>query len=295
MPPIPPIPPLAAAGFQSNWFEVVTSDFMRNAFAGGLLVALAAGAIGYFVVIRQNAFAAHALAHIGFPGATGAALVGAPILAGLALFCVAGGLAIGVLGKQLADREIATGTVLALATGLGVLFTSLTTRATDNVTNILFGNLLAITDGQLVVFALFTAVLAAVMAVIARPLTFASVNPDVAEAKGVPVKALGVAFTVLLALVITMAVQVVGTLLLFGLVVTPSATAMAITARPGRVAGLGTLIGAGAVMLGLVLSTMANLPPSFFIVTITSLVWLVTVVVTRDGGRVKADPHANHC
>jgi zinc/manganese transport system permease protein len=284
----------AEAGYQSNWLEVLGSGFMRNAFIGGALVAIAAGLLGYFVVIRQNAFAAHALAHIGFPGATAAILVGAPVTAGLAVFCIGGGLAIGFFGKRLADREVSTGTILAFATGLGVLFSSLASKSASTVTSVLFGNLLAISTDQLVVFALFTVLLALAMGVIARPLAFASVNPDVAEARGVPVRALGIAFMVLLALVITMAVQVVGTLLLFGLVVTPSATALAITARPPLVAALGTTIALGSVVLGLVLSAMWNLPPSFFIVSISFVAWLATWIVTRDPSKPRPSPHLEH-
>jgi zinc/manganese transport system permease protein len=260
---------IARVGFQDNWFEVLQSSFMRNALIGGAIVAVAAGLLGYFVIVRQHAFAAHALAHIGFPGATGAVLIGVPVTLGLAVFTVAGALAIGFLGKKLADREIATGTILAFATGLGVLFNSLSTKNASAVTNVLFGNLLAISTDQLLVFA--------------------SLNPHVAEAKGLPVRALGVAFMVLLALVITMAVQVVGTLLLFGLVVTPSATALAITARPVRVGLIGTGVGLVSVFGGLVLSAMFNLPPSFFIVTIAFVIWGVTLLVTRERNRLGPD------
>ena len=115
-------------------------------------------------------------------------------------------------------------------------------------------------------------------------------NPDVAEAKGVPVRTLGIVFMVLLALVITMAVQVVGTLLLFGLVVTPSATALAITARPPMVALLGSLIALGAVVFGLVLAAMFNLPPSFLIVSISFVAWLISWAATRDRGRRPSEP-----
>ncbi len=276
---------LADVGYQSNWLDVLQADFIQNAFIGGTLVAVAAGLIGYFVVIRRMAFAAHALAHIGFPGATGAILIGAPVTLGLAVFCIAGGLAIGILGKRIAAREIATGTILAFATGLGVLFSSLTTRSANTVTNVLFGNLLAISHDQILVFLGFTIVLALALAVIARPLTFASIDPRVAEAKGIPVALLGVAFTVLLALVITMAVQVVGTLLLFALVVTPCAAALAITARPIATAALGTAFGLVSVWLGLVLAVMFNLPPSFVIVTISFVVWLAVLGLTRESHR----------
>jgi zinc/manganese transport system permease protein len=275
---------IADAGYQSDWWDILQTPFMRHAFVGGTLVALAAGMLGYFVVVRRHAFAAHALAHIGFPGATLAALIGIPITLGLGAFCVAGALSIAVLGKEIDEREIATGTILAFATGLGLLFSSLATENTRTITNVLFGNLLAITTQQLTVFALVTTGVAVVLAVIARPLTFASVDPQVAEAKGVPVKALGVVFLLLLALVVTIAVQVVGTLLLFALVVTPCATALLMTARPTTVALVGGGIGLVSVWLGLVLSAMFNLPPSFFIVSVSFVAWLGTVVWDRRRG-----------
>jgi zinc/manganese transport system permease protein len=279
----------ASVQFQSDWWEVLQADFMRNALLGGSLVAVAAGLLGYFVVVRSNAFAAHALAHIGFPGATGAILVGAPVTLGLAVFCVGGGLLIGLLGRRVADREVATGTVLAFATGLGVLFASLASANASTTTSVLFGNLLAVSDEELVVFALFTAAVALVLALIGRPLVFASVDPAVAEARGVPVRALGVAFVVLLALTITMAVQVVGTLLLFGLVVTPAATALRLTARPGRVAAIAVAIALLSVWVGLVLAAMVDLPPSFFVVTVSVLVWAVVLVVVRTRRGAQAD------
>lgn len=275
---------IADAGYRSDWWDILQTPFMRHAFAGGTLVALAAGMLGYFVVVRRHAFAAHALAHIGFPGATLAVLMGIPITLGLGAFCVAGALAIATFGKEIDEREIATGTILAFATGLGLLFSSLATENTRTITNVLFGNLLAITTQQLIVFALVTAGVAAVLAVIARPLTFASVDPQVAAAKGVPVRVLGVVFLLLLALVVTIAVQVVGTLLLFALVVTPCATALLITARPSAVALVGAGIGLASVWIGLVLSAMFNLPPSFFIVSISFVVWLGTVIWDRRRG-----------
>jgi zinc/manganese transport system permease protein len=283
---------LASVGYQSDWVDILQSSFMRHAFAGGTLVAVGAGLLGYFVVIRQSAFAAHALAHIAFPGATAAILVGAPVTLGLIVFCVGGGLAIGALGERAASREVATGTVLAFATGLGVLFAYLSSKSTSTVTNILFGNVLAISSGQITTFTLFTLGLVAVIAVVARPLTFASVDAQVAEARGVPVRSLGIVFLVLLALVITMAVQIVGTLLLFALVVTPCATALRYTARPAGVAALGTGLACGSVWIGLVLSAMFNLPPSFAIVTLSCGAWGVSLLLTRD--RLRASGHHRH-
>jgi zinc/manganese transport system permease protein len=281
---------LAAVQFQSNWLEILQSPFMEHALIGGSLVAVAAGLLGYFVITRQNAFAAHALAHIGFPGATGAILVGAPVTLGLAVFCVGGGLLIGLFGRRVADREMATGTILALATALGVLFASLASANASTTTSVLFGNLLAISQDQLLVYGAFTLAVVGTLAVLARPLMFASVDPAVAEARGVPVRALGLAFVVLLALTITMAVQVVGTLLLFALVVTPAATALRITARPVRVALISVALALGAVWGGLVLSAMVDLPPSFFIVSLAVTAWVVVLAVGGRRVRRPAEP-----
>ncbi len=268
--------------YQENWLQILQTTFLQHALVGGSLVAVTAGLMGYFVITRQNAFAAHALAHIGFPGATGAILVGAPVTLGLAVFCVGGGLLIGLFGKRVAEREIATGTILAFATGLGVLFASLATANASTTTNVLFGNLLAISTDQLWLFGGFTLLVVGVLAVIARPLVFASVDPAVAEARGVPVRALGVAFVVLLALTVTMAVQVVGTLLLFALVVTPAAAALRLTARPGLVAALSVGFALASVWVGLVLSAVVDLPPSFFVVSVAALIWGVVLGVTRE-------------
>ncbi|BBX20033.1 zinc ABC transporter permease [Mycolicibacterium duvalii] len=273
---------LVALGYQENWWQILSSSFMRNALIGGTIVAVAAGLIGYFVVVRSTSFAAHALAHIGLPGATGAVLVGMPVAIGLGIFCVGGALVIGALGRRAGDREVATGTVLAMATALGLLFNSLATRSSSTMTNILFGNLLAITDEQIVSFTVLLAVLAVSIAVIYRPLLFTSVNAQVAEARGVPVRGLSIIFMVLLGLTVTMAVQAVGTLLLFALVVTPAAAAIMLTPRPALAIAVSTAISLLAVWLGLALSAIFNAPPSFVIVTIACGVWAVVWVLRRE-------------
>jgi zinc/manganese transport system permease protein len=272
---------LVALGYQPNWWPILTSGFMSDALIGGTIVALAAGLIGYFVVVRHTAFAAHALAHIGLPGATGAVLLGVPVAVGLGVFCVGGALVIGALGKRAADREVVTGTVLAMATGLGLFFNSLATKSSSTMTNVLFGDLLAISHQQLVSFAILLVVLGFSVGVIYRPLLFSSVNAVVAQAKGVPVRALSIMFMALLGLAVTMAVQAVGTLLLFALVVTPAATAIMLTPRPVRAMVISTAISLCAVWLGLGASAMFNLPPSFLIVTIACAIWSIVWVSNR--------------
>ena len=276
-----------ALAYQPNWWPILTSAFMSDALIGGTIVALAAGLIGYFVVVRRTAFAAHALAHIGLPGATGAVLLGVPVGVGLGVFCVGGALVIGLLGKRAADREVVTGTVLAMATGLGLFFNSLATKSSSTMTNVLFGNLLAISRAQLVTFAILLVVLGLSVGIIYRPLLFTSVNALVAEAKGLPVRALSITFMALLGLTVTMAVQAVGTLLLFALVVTPAATAIMLTPRPAKAMAASTAISLTAVWLGLGASAMFNLPPSFPIVTIACAIWL-TVWASNRRRRVAA-------
>ncbi|MGV9672679.1 metal ABC transporter permease [Gordonia sp. NPDC003504] len=274
-----------AIGYQSDWWTIFTTSFMQNALIGGTLAALAAGLIGYFVVVRNTAFAAHALAHIGLPGATGAVLIGVPVTLGLGVFCVGGALVIGLLGKKAGEREVVTGTVLSFATGLGLFFNSLATKNSSTMTNVLFGNLLAITHDQLLVFAGLLVFLALCMGFIYRPLLYTSVNPGVAEAKGVPIRALSIVFMALLGLTVTMAVQAVGTLLLFALVVTPAATAIMLTPRPLRAMIGSTVLSVASVWAGLMLAAMFNAPPSFLIVSIVCAVWLI---VWLSNNRVRA-------
>jgi zinc/manganese transport system permease protein len=210
------------------------------------------------------------------------------------VFCVGGALVIGALGKRADEREVATGTVLAAATGLGLFFSSLATKSSSTVTNVLFGNLLAVSHQQLVTFAVALAVIAAVVAFVYRPLLFASVNPEVAEAKGVPVRVLSVIFMALLGLSVTMAVQAVGTLLLFALVVTPAATAILLTARPGAAMAVATGLAVVSVWAGLAVSAMFNVPPSFVITTIVSVIWLVVWGIAQRGAKDRNAPVPSH-
>jgi zinc/manganese transport system permease protein len=283
---------LGNIGYQPGWWEILGSPFMRNAAIGGTIVALAAGVIGYFVVVRQSAFAAHALAHIGLPGATGAVLFGLSPVIGLGAFCVGGAILISVLGERASERDIATGTVLAFATGLGLFFNSLATRSSSTMTNVLFGNLLAITRGQLVVFAALLSVVAVTVAVVYRPLLYSSVNAAVAQAKGIPVRGLSLLFMVLLALAVTMAIQAVGTLLLFALLITPAATAISLTPRPVLAMAISTALAVACVWVGLAASAMFNAPPSFLIVTFATAVWLAVWLRDRRRRKVFGEPAA---
>ncbi|GGI13636.1 ABC transporter permease [Galliscardovia ingluviei] len=260
----------------TQWTQILTSDFMLQAFIAGILIAIACGMMGYFTIIRHSTFAAHALAHIGLPGATGAVLLGLPVAAGLGAFALGGALVIGTLGKKVSEREIATGTVLAFATGLGLFFARLSSSASQQMQAILFGSILTISTAQIIGFAIFDALLFLVMCIVYRPLLFSSLDTEVAAARGVPVHALNIIFMAIMAGVITVAVPAVGTLLVFALVITPAATASMLTRSPLSAMVVATLICLVSIWSGLVLSAIFPAPPSFIIVSISTLIWLIT-------------------
>lgn len=256
------------------WSALFDYDFMRHAFAAGTIVGVTAGAMGYFVVLRRLAFAGHALAHVGFAGATGAVLVNANVFAGLVTLTTGAGIAMGLLGDRLRARDVAIGTVLAFTMGLGNLFLSLSTRRSGEATSVLFGDLLAISSAQVAfIFAVAVAALV-VLGAIYRPLIFASVDAEMAAARGVPVRGLGVLFMVLLALTVAMSVRVVGVLLIFSLLVAPAATAQVLTARPARAIVASVAIAVASVWGGLLLAYQVPWPPSFFITTLSFVAYL---------------------
>jgi zinc/manganese transport system permease protein len=258
----------------AGWWGIFDYAFMRNAFMAGTLVAVTAGIVGYFVILRRLAFAAHALAHIGFAGATGAVLLNLNLFVGLAVFTAGAGIAMGILGDKLRGRDVAIGTVLALTMGLGSLFLSLSTKLAGEATSILFGDLLAISWTQVQLTLVFAVGTLLVVAAIYRPLLFASVDPEVAETRGVPVRLLGVLFMILLALTVSQAVQVVGVLLIFSLLVTPAATAHLLTSRPEVAIAYSVAFAVASIWLGLLLAYHIPWPPSVFITLISFAMYL---------------------
>ncbi|GAA6122531.1 metal ABC transporter permease [Bifidobacterium psychraerophilum] len=265
--------------FDPSWMETLHAPFMVNAALAGLCIAVAAGVMGYFTIARHSTFAAHALAHIGLPGATGAVLFGLPVSVGLGVFALGGALVIGALGKRATQREIATGTVLAFATGLGLFFARLSTSASQQMQSILFGSILTITSSQIIGFLIFDVLLILLVTIVYRPLLFSSLDEQVAQAKGINIAVMNVIFMAMMAGVITIAVPAVGTLLIFALVVTPAATANIIVASPFRAMLLAGALCLVSIWGGLVLSAMFPTPPSFMIVSISTVLWAITKFV----------------
>jgi zinc/manganese transport system permease protein len=250
-------------------------EFMVHAFEAGTIVAIVAGAIGYFVVLRSSAFAAHALSHIGFAGATGAVVLAVNPIFGLLAFTVGSGIAIGALGNRLRGRDVTIGIVLAWALGLGVLFISLYTGYANEAYAILFGLILGISANDVLVTLVAGVVTIAALIAVYRPLLFASVDEELAGAKGVPVTALSIAFMVILAVAVTEAVQVVGVLLIFALIVTPAAIAVRFTSRPFAAILTGVLLALAFTWAGLSIAYYSPHPVSFFITSLAFGTYLV--------------------
>ena len=253
-------------------------DFMRNAFAAASVVAILSGAVGYFLVLRGQTFAGHALAHVGFTGATGAFLVGLTPLWGLVLMTVAAGIGMGLLGERLAQRDVAIGIVLALSLGFGLLFLHFFTAFATQATALLFGNVLAV-DVSTVWTLLALGILSlTILAVISRPLLFASLQPELAEAKGVSLRLYSVLFLALVALATAECAQIVGVLLVFTLMVGPAAAAQRLTSGVGKGVLLSAALALAEAWLGITLAFYTDWPSSFWITALSAGFYLLTAV-----------------
>ncbi len=256
--------------------------FMQHAFEAGTVVAIVAGIIGYFVVLRRSSFAAHGLSHAGFTGAAAAVLFGVNPILGLFAFTGAGALAMAALGRRAANRDVQIGVVLAFMLGLGILFISLYKGYATQAYSLLFGEILGISAGDVWLTLATSVVILIVFAAIYRPLLFASLDEEVAEAKGVPVFSVGLIFMLLIAAAVSISVQVVGVLLIFALMVTPAAVAERVARTPLQGVVISALIALIATWLGLFISFYLPYPVSFFITSITFTAYLVGRVIPRS-------------
>ncbi len=239
--------------------------FVQQAVMAGVITAILAGCVGLIVTARNMSFAVHGIAEVGFTGATGAVAIGLPPATGLLAATFAAALAIGGLGVRLRERDVAIGSVLAFGLGLGVLFLTLSPRYATEAYSILFGSLLAVSRQDVIRSAVTGVVALLALAAIYRPLRFASIDPEVAEARGVPIKLLSAVFLLILALAVTQAVQVVGVLLILTLLIVPAGAAQRLTAHPGRALAYSVLIALASTLGGLVCALYTSWPVSFFV------------------------------
>jgi zinc/manganese transport system permease protein len=243
--------------------------FVHTALLAGAVVAIVSGAIGVFVVMRGLSFAVHAISELGFTGATGALVIGLNPVLGMLGGSLAVGAALGMLSLRGRERDSAIGAVLAFGLGLGVLFLSLYQGYATAATNLLFGSIVGVDDAQLRNLAIVAVIVIVALALLYRPLYFAAIDPEVAAARGVPVRALSVAIFLLVALTTAEAIQVVGVLLVLTLVITPAAAAQRLTVRPGLTVLLSIGIALVATEGGILLSLAHPWPTSFFISSIS--------------------------
>jgi zinc/manganese transport system permease protein len=254
--------------------QLLAQHFVHTALWAGAIVAVVSGAIGVFVVTRGMSFAVHAISELGFTGAAGALVAGLDPVLGMLGGSLIVGLALGVLSLRGRERDSAIGAVLAFGLGVGVLLLSLYQGYATEATNLLFGSIVGVGDGQLRDLAIVAAIVLTGIAALYRPLLFSSVDPEIAAARGVPLRRLSVTIFLLLALTTAEAIQVVGVLLVLTLVITPAAAAQRLTGRPEVALALSIAIALLSTEGGILLSLEKPWPTSFFISAISFAAYL---------------------
>ncbi len=291
------VTPLSTAiGARLTWdlggdvHQLFAFHFMVNAFRAGTVVAVVAAAIGWFMVLRHQTFAGHTLAVVGFPGAAGAVLLGVSITAGYFVAAIAAALVIALVRRPASphgysEESAVIGTVQAFALACGALFISLYGGFLNGVTNLLFGTFLGISDGQVVSLLGVALAALAVLALVARPLFFATVDADVARARGIPVRVLGVVFLVLLGCAAAEVSQITGVLLVFALLVMPAAAAQRMTVSPAWSFLLTIALALVITWLGLAVAYFSIYPVGFFITTFGFVAFVIASGIQAAAAR----------
>jgi zinc/manganese transport system permease protein len=265
--------------------QIWAYPFMVNAFRAGTVVAVLAAVMGWFMVVRRQSFAGHSLAMVSFPGAAGATLLGISASFGYFAFCVGAALVIAAVPRRESGQDAAlTGTVQAFLLACGYLFVALYKGFLGGVNSLLFGSFLGITDNQVLTLAVVAAAGLTVLALIGRPLLFASVDRDAAAGRGVPVRALSAAFLVLLGLATAGASQITGSLLVFALLVMPAATAQQLTARPVLSLALAVALALAVTWGGLMAAYYSPYPIGFYVTTFAFAGYVVARLAPMTGG-----------
>lgn len=281
--------------------ELFQHEFVQNAFLVGTIVAIVSAIVGYFVVLRTQAFAGEALADISFAGATGAAILGLSSLVGMLAFTLLAALGMGALGERVRGRDVEIGMVLSFALGLGVLFLSIYIQQGAHANagvGILFGSILSVTRSDVFVTLGCSIVVLLLLALLFRPLLFASIDPEVARTRGVPVRWLSIVFLLLLGVTTAESILAIGVLLVFALLVAPAATAEQLTRRPLTAillsVGLGLFFTWGGLILAFV-GTGKHLPVGFYISILAALSYFIALGIRRlyVPRRFRTLPHPN--
>ncbi|GCE22823.1 metal ABC transporter permease [Dictyobacter kobayashii] len=270
-------------------------EFVRNALLAGSCIAIVAAIVGYFLIARGLTFAGHALPNIGFAGAAGAVLIGVSPVYGLFAFTIGAGVIIGLLGKEVRERDIAIGIIMTSALGLGLMFLSLYSGYAERVYSVLFGTILGISSTDVQTMMITCLLTIGSIVLLYRPLLFSSFDPMVAQARGVPIRGLAIIFLILVAMAVSISIQIVGALLVFTMLVGPAATAIRIAQRPLWAILIAIGLGLSYMWIGILLSIANGLwPASFYIATISFVVYLPVRILSpywiRNRGRHESQP-----
>jgi zinc/manganese transport system permease protein len=263
---------------------------VRNSILAGAVLGLVGGLIGVFVMQRDMAFAVHGISELSFAGAAAALLVGADVILGSITGSVIAALIIGAFGARARDRNSIVGVLMPAGLGLGILFLALYPGRSANKLSLLTGQIIAIDDPGVVRLIIVSIVVLVALLLVWRPLSFASLDPESAAAKGVPERALSIGFLLLLGLITAVSVQIVGALLVLALLVTPAAAALRVATSPLVVALLASLFGLVSAVGGILLAIAGSLPISPFITTISFLIYLVCRIVGAARPRLRRVP-----
>jgi zinc/manganese transport system permease protein len=257
--------------------QLFAYEFMRNAYAAGTAAAIAAGVVGYFVVLRSLSFAAHTLSQIGFAGATGALAAGIDPLYGLLMMNGLGATAIGLLGRRQRGRDVVVGVVLSASLGLGLLFLALY-RAQQAVP-VLVGDVLGISAHEVLITELLVAVIVVAVAFVYRPLLFASLDEEIAQARGVNLGLMSFIVMFILAVTASVATPIVGVLLTFSLLVGPAAAAATLVSTPSRAIAVSVALAVLYMWIGLAVSYWIDFPPSVFVTAMAFAVYVAARLI----------------
>ena len=267
----------------------------------GAILAVIGGVTGVFVTLRDSAFAVHGIAELSFAGAALALLIGADVVTGSLVGSVAAALLIGLLGSRTSRQQSVIGTLMPFGLGLGILFLSLYQGRSANRFSLLTGQIVSVDAAQIGEMALGAVVVVGGLLLLWRPLTFASVDPQVAAAKGVPLRALSLVYMLLLGVAVALSVQVVGALLVLALLITPAAAANRLTASPMRSVLLSVLFAEVAMVGGILLALAGSLPISPYVTTISFAIFLVSTGIqairrrhSASGRRTPAELYLIH-
>ncbi|GAB3525603.1 metal ABC transporter permease [Arthrobacter monumenti] len=255
---------------------------VRNSIIAGAVLGVVGGLIGTFVMMRDLAFAVHGIAELSFAGAAFALLIGANVVFGSLIGSVVAALLLGVLGIRARDRNSIIGVIMPFGLGLGILFISLYQGRSANKFGLLTGQIVSVDTVQLNLLVTCAVVVVVALLLIWRPLTFASADPALAEARGVPVRGLSIVFMFLLGLSVALSIQIVGALLVLALVITPAAAALRVTSSPRLVVLLSVVFAVTAVVGGILVALGGRIPISPYVTTISFLIYVVCRLI---GGR----------